>query len=63
MTIDCICIDTISIDAGSSSGLGHAKCARIGLVYTEHDIDVLPAASHRLFIDLDTKSATMVEYE
>jgi hypothetical protein len=34
-----------------------------GLVNTEHDIDVLPAASHRLFIDLDANPATVVEYE
>ena len=34
-----------------------------GLVFTEYDIDGLPAASHHLFIDIDTISATMVEYE
>jgi hypothetical protein len=34
-----------------------------GLVLTEYDIDGLPAASHPLFIDIDTNSMTVVVYE
>jgi hypothetical protein len=34
-----------------------------GLVFTEYDIDGLPAVSHRLFIDIDKNSAKMIVYE